>query len=122
MGYDVGLWDRLFGEKIAIEVPGPEGIRNVQVTAKWLARMESEGKIARVSGEFVTAHILDPMQEYHTATWTIGQDISKDELNGFLDESTHAVYVLRIYRDGKRESILLRKDVWDETKRKFEEA
>ena len=39
MNLDVGLWDRLFGEKTVLNVPGPNGGQQVKVSVKWLEKM-----------------------------------------------------------------------------------
>lgn len=48
----VGLWDALFGEKCLLSVPSEDGaMRQVEVTKKWLDKMEREGHIAKTSHE-----------------------------------------------------------------------
>lgn len=61
MNFDVGLHDRLFGERITIEVPTKGGgTRSVSVTKRWLERMQSEGKMSSLAT--VTMHVADPVR------------------------------------------------------------
>ncbi|MGH7514763.1 MAG: hypothetical protein ACREOQ_17800 [Gemmatimonadales bacterium] len=122
MRLHTGFWDWLFGKKVTIELPGPGGVRRVKASERWLAQMEREGRMARAEGEHVTVHVLDPARGYHTTVWKIGEDISSEKAAEFIDQATQALYLLRVYREGSPESFLLRKDVWDDTKRKFDQV
>ena len=62
MDFDTGLWDRIFGKRVTIDLPGPEGGRNVSVTERWFRKMQAEGKITRSLDEHVTVHVLDPVR------------------------------------------------------------
>lgn len=63
MKKSVGFWDSLFGERVTLEIPSPNGgIKKVEVTKKWLEKMEREGKMKPVSSPKVRVNILDPMK------------------------------------------------------------
>lgn len=62
MRTSVGLWDSLFGKKISIDIPLPDGtVRKVQATEKWFQEMQRQGKITPLPGSTVKVNILDPM-------------------------------------------------------------
>lgn len=117
MRFDTGLWDRLFGRKVTLNLPGPGGDRRVRVTAKWLAQMEREGKIAASTRDHLTAHVLDPQRHYYTETWTVGENISQEQAQQFRDPSTEAVYVLVSYEEGHPKRALVSRDYWNKAKR-----
>jgi hypothetical protein len=122
MDFCVGFIDRLFGERIPLEVPGPDGkIITRNVTKKWLDRMIAEGKMSPVSGgrRTVTAHILDPVNGYTLETWVVGDNVQPELVQKFGNKSKNAIYVLRCYRDGKLESNILRQDLWNQAKKQI---
>jgi hypothetical protein len=46
----IGIWDALFGKRVTMEIPTPDGsVKKVEVTKKWLEQMESQGKMKQVS-------------------------------------------------------------------------
>jgi hypothetical protein len=128
MQFDVGLWDRLFGAKITVGIPGPGGSRKVRVSAKWLAKMQAEGKISETQGEFVTAHILDPMGatgpggslSYRTETWTIGTDVPREIVREFADPVSHELFVLVQWKDGSPHSSAVARSLWQQAKAAFD--
>jgi len=62
MKTSVGFWDALFGERVTLEIPSPNGnTKKVAVTKKWMEKMEREGKMKPVSSPTVKVNILDPM-------------------------------------------------------------
>src|SRR5260370_24389584 len=49
MQTSVGFWDAIFGRKVTMELPMPDGsIKRLEVTKRWLAEMEREGKLGPV--------------------------------------------------------------------------
>jgi hypothetical protein len=62
MKTSVGFWDALFGERVTLEIPlSNGGVKKVEVTKKWMEKMEREGKMKQVSFPTVKVNILDPM-------------------------------------------------------------
>lgn len=121
MGFDIGLWDRLFGERLIIEVPGQGGTRKVSVTKKWLERMQGEGLISEDPAESVTAHVLEPGRGYYTEVWAIGEDIAADRAARFREAGTDAVYVVIAYKDGEKHKMIMTREIWNEAKAKYDE-
>jgi hypothetical protein len=84
--FSVGLWDRLFGKQVELEVPSAHGetVRR-HVTEKWLQSMESDGKISRVSPDErarrlvsviqlgVTASAIDLADSDSTLRWVLNR-------------------------------------------------
>ena len=129
MDFDMGPDDRLHGERVEIEMPGPGGVRRVSVTKRWLEEMIKQGKIAPADGEYVQVHILDlggpvraslglsgPNDEYTVATWRIGQDVPKEMVERFRDPRTQAIYAVVQYDEGRARTLLMRYDLWLSTK------
>ncbi len=63
MRTSVGFWDALFGERVTMEIPMSDGaIKKVEVTRKWLAYTEREGKFVKVS-QPNPEEVADPLME-----------------------------------------------------------
>ena len=61
MKTSVDRLDALFGEKVTVEIPAPNGgVKRIKVTKKWVENMEMEGKIKQVSSPIYTAQ-SDPL-------------------------------------------------------------
>ncbi len=59
----VGFWDALFGEKVTLQIPLPNGgVKKVVVTKKWVEQLEREGKMNQVSSPSQTNQ-SDPLLE-----------------------------------------------------------
>ncbi len=121
MKFSVGLIDELFGERVTLEIPGPDG-RTVtrQVTEKWLAKMVAEKRMSRINQRTVSAHILDPDRGYFVETWIVGEDIDPELVEDFEDKKAHAIYVMTSYKKGKPYSKVMREDLWRQAKKMFE--
>ncbi len=116
--FDVGLWDRWFGERITIEGTGPDGRPfERSVTKKWLDQTETAERITPVAG--IEVHMLDAAKGYHVLSWIIGEHVSEETVDNFKDEETDAIYAMTSYKEGEPETAVLRKDVWDTLKRKL---
>lgn len=56
MKTSVGFWDALFGKRVTLEIPSPNGsVKKAEVTKKWLEKMKNEGKIKQVSSSGQTS-------------------------------------------------------------------
>lgn len=116
MRFDVGLLDRLFGERVTIEVPMDDvSTREVRVTKRWLEKMQREGKAQRVDDTYVTAHIVGP-DGYQKTTLKIGEDIPREQYDKLLDRETNALYALTVYEDGVPTTNVIPKHLWDQAK------
>lgn len=136
MRFDVGLVDRLFGKKTTLELPGPGGtLRTVSVSVKWLEKMQLEGRITLAPPREVKVHILDPggplrvemglsgsSEEYYVATWIVGEDISEDQCERFIDRKTDAIYAMTVYEKGIPKTSIVHKDLWDRAKSQMDSA
>ena len=138
----VGLWDALFGKKVTIEVPTQTGgVKKVQVTQKWLERMQGAGQMKDVTSEMVKVNVLDPMgglsiknfddpsefldalgeprSDVQTEYWRIGERVTQEQYDNFLDPETQELYALTTYEDGQARTFVVQKSVWDETREKM---
>jgi hypothetical protein len=135
----VGLWDALFGERVTIELPLPTGgVKRVEVTKKWLERMEREGKIKPVSSSTVKVNILDPMgglcadqfddpadfldaiveprDDHRVEYWVVGEQVSEAQHEKFLHPETKELYALTTYEDGKPSTYLVLRPLWEQAR------
>ncbi|MCU0784932.1 MAG: hypothetical protein MUF81_12995 [Verrucomicrobia bacterium] len=139
MKTSVGLWDALFGVRITIEHPSPNGgVKKVQVTKKWFDQMQRERKIKPVSGPMVPVNILDssggldPKQfddptdyldalakrgDYFVEFWTVGVEVSEEQYRKFLDPDTQELYALKRHQDGAPNTYLVRRDLWEDVRK-----
>lgn len=116
MRFDVGLWDRLFGERVTLEVPTPDG-RTIKrsVTKKWLEQMKAKRELRPIDA--IRVHMLDPLKGYHVLDWIIGKDVPQESVEKFRDPGTDALYAMTWYEEGKAHIAVVRKDKWDDLRR-----
>jgi hypothetical protein len=62
----------------------------------------------------VTAHILDPKNGDHKATWTVGTDVPNDVVSRLADGSD--IYVVRAYFSGEMKQMICKREAWLKTK------
>lgn len=132
----IGLWDALFGERVRVEIPSPiGGIRTVEVTKKWLEKMEGEGKMKPISSDTVKVNILDatggvsfdqfdepedflnalaqPKDPYRIEYWTIGKQVSKQDYEVYCDRETKELFALRKFENGKPCTHFVSRHLWE---------
>ena len=137
MKTSVGFWDAMFGERVTLEIPKPNGrVKKVKVTKKWMKKMECEGKVKQMPPTTVKVNILDPMggltfdqfddpaefmdalgelrDEHCIEYWSIGDQVSQEEYEKFLDPKTKELYAIRKYEDGNPSTFLFQKDLWEQ--------
>lgn len=128
MRYAVSLFDAIFGRKVVVEIPNPAGgVRKITVTAKWVEKMEREGKLSPADKRYVQVHILDPEaamtellegregsdeSDHRVEHWVIGENISVAQYEKFVDPKTKGLYAVTRYADGKRTISLVQRDLW----------
>jgi hypothetical protein len=141
MQTSVGIWDAIFGKKVTIELPLPNGgVKRVRVTERWLAQMERQGKVKPVGGQTVKVHILDPASGlgdlfglspeetreaglsdapdvYRVEEWVIGRDVSAEQYHELKDPETGELFALMSIKDGQRRPFCLPRKQWLEAKR-----
>lgn len=144
MRFSVGVWDALFGERVTLELPGPDGqlIRR-RVTLKWLKQMEALGMANKLEGEFVRVHVLYPSgsvnleniadpdelfdsltaskNHYRVETWRIGSDISAEDAENLRDKETGDIYAVAVYENGKQRMRTLPRELWQQGKAQMDE-
>lgn len=108
----VGFFDFLFGRKVTIEHTEPDGtVLKWRATERWLKKMQQEGEISELSTVDVCMLNLTKIE---TFTWIIGQDISQEDTDKFLDKETGYIYAMTAYKEGKPIVSLLKKNMWDQ--------
>jgi len=76
MKTSVGLLDALFGKRVTIELPTPNGESNtVKVIEKWLAKMETEGKVRKVTNLAESADRRSAYRHGRPSSGTISVDL-----------------------------------------------
>jgi hypothetical protein len=124
MNFSVGLWDRLFGEKATLEIPGENGMTIKRtVTKKWLYEMERQGKISKPLENVVRVHHLDPRDfrnnGYTTAHWAIGEDITTELYEKSKDPDTKELYAITTYFGDDSHTTYVKKEIFEEWLQKF---
>jgi len=126
-----GWWDRLFGKKMVMNVPNPDGsTRQVSVTESWRDLMIDHGVIRP---EVVSVHVKDldyeiyrllpeqyrsriPRGPRYTEQWHVrSKGISPSVLSTFYDKQTQAMYAVCHTEDPQKgpETSLVPKSFWD---------
>jgi hypothetical protein len=127
----VGFWDSLFGERITVELPLPDGtIRSVRVTKKWLQDLEGRKLARNVTATTVRVNILDPLGRLHSNDASdvrieyhvIGKTISEEQYAQFVDSETKELYAIVSYEDGKPPRFFLERALWEKGRRDMENA
>ena len=118
MRFSIGLWDSLFGERITIEIPTPDGkITKREVTKKWFERKQSKGKIKDATNKMIKVHLINPLEDYKIQYWAIGKDIDESMVNKFKDENTGDLYALISFDQGKQKVSVMKKEFWEKAKK-----
>lgn len=64
--------------------------------------------------------MLDVLKGYYVTTWVIGRDVTEETVTKFKDPTTGALYAITFFRDGKPETNVVTKVLWDEAKQKLD--
>jgi hypothetical protein len=97
--------DYLLGKYMLDEIDPGETYRVI----KYFQNNESKPIIIRV-------HILDPYAEdgYVVTNWSIGEEINQDLVDKFRDPETGDLYVIFVYEEGEKRTVLLKKEKFNE--------
>lgn len=141
MRTSIGILDAIFGKKVSLELPTPDGaVKRIRVSERWLAEMQRNGKIKPVGGQTVKVHILDaagnmgdllgfsPEESrdmglpgaadvYRVEEWIIGRDITPEDYDKLKDRKTGELFAFILMKDGERRPFCLPRDKWLEAKR-----
>ena len=115
MRFSVGILDAFFGEKVVVEARQDDGtVKKTRVTKAWLERMETQGKLKTVAApkDEVHVHLVGPDGLQHTSV-IIGKDIPEQRYRSLVDPETGALYALKFYKNGKPETMIIKREVWD---------
>jgi len=128
----VGLWDALFGKKVTIEMSTPTGgVKKVRVTEKWLERMQGAGQMKDVTSEMVKVNVLEPMRAltaadpterpdpHHVEYWRIGDRVTQEQYDTFLDHETGELYAFTTYENGRSRTFVVQRSLWEDTRKKM---
>lgn len=130
MQFSMGFFDWLFGEKIEIPLPGG---RTRTVTRRWFEEMQRKGLITDVTSTRVRVHLLrplaaamydmmggNPIPTYSLAIWTIGNEVSKEQVEKHRDSTSgdlYAVVMSKLDRSTMKMNIvpeLCSREYWNE--------
>jgi len=92
--------------------------------------MQREGKMGATDKQRVWVHISDPEAVLLGAfgleggsetgvlveSWVVGENVSTEQYEKFLDPETQALYAFTSYESGERRVYLVRKEIWDATR------
>lgn len=118
MKFSIGFWDTLFGKKIVMEIPGPNGkIIKRKVSKKWLEKMKEEGQVKEIKDKMIRVHMINPVSGTSVGYWTIGEDVDEETVNKFCDPETGDLYALTSFEKGEPKISVLKKDFWEKSKK-----
>jgi hypothetical protein len=118
MKFSSDLWDALFGKKVIMEIPSPTGkIIKRKVSKKWLEKMKDEGQVKEIKDAMIRVHMINPVSGISVGYWTIGKDIDEATVNEFRDPETGDLYALTSFKNGEPKISVLRKDLWEKSKK-----
>ena len=60
----------------------------------------------------IKVHILDPIKGYYIDEWVLDEDISKEDVKGFVTPNGE-LYVVVVYQDGQPQIMVTKKEVWE---------
>ena len=137
MRFAVGIWDRLFGERITLQLHDGTVRR---VSRKWWEEMQRQEKVREVGGEGVTVHILSagpdlsgidsphvldeillsqaPGPLVRTEIWLVGRDVPRETVDQNKDPETGHLYVLMARREGYDElqPFMVTRSLWEKAR------
>lgn len=103
-----------------MKLPMHDGtIKTVEVTEKWLARMEAQGKICNVSDSAVLVHAIEKLPSFSgderfvegERHWIIGQDIGQSDYAKLKDENGD-LYAFVIHEGDGARTVCVDKRMW----------
>jgi hypothetical protein len=142
MKTSMGPWDALFGERITLDLPLPDGTtKRVVVTKKWWEEMVKQGKIKDVTPSIVKVNILgsglrvpagstnpveivnaleaeDPLVQIEH--WQVGVQVSNEQYAEFLDHASKELYAIRKHDVGQIRTLLVQRSLWEQTRQVME--
>jgi len=62
----------------------------------------------------VTAHILDPKTGYSTQIWTVGQHVTREDVEELSEDGN--VFVVVAYVQGQPKSVICKRTIWLQVK------
>lgn len=121
MSFSVGFIDKLFGEKIELEIPDGNGnVIKRTVTKKWYDKMVREGKFSTVKEEIIKVHMLHPFDGYIILNWVVGVDIPEETVAKFINDEGE-LYALTVFEDGEQNVMVITKEMFDNAYERFSE-
>lgn len=122
MKFAVGLWDYLWGDKVTIEIAGPDNeLIKRKVTKRWFEVMQREGKMRELEN-VVRVHMLHVLNGYNIQNWVIGQDIDAETVEKFRDSESDDIYAMTHYKDGEEQTQMLARNLWEKARREMDAA
>lgn len=141
MKYALGVVDWLFGAKTTITLPNG---REQRVSVQWFEKMKHEslhepilgGSRLPPDGMSVNVHMIGAVHEltyadladvdsflrrvdtgYRMTQWTVGVEVSAEEVARHWDVETESLYVLMKIVDGDRLAVLMTRDLFDRSRK-----
>jgi len=135
----VDFWDKLFGKRVSFDLPMPDGsVKKMRVTMKWLEKIQKQRLMKDVTSEMVKVNILDPtggisQENYEDPTqfieslleqkeiqrveyWRIGDRVTQEQYDNFLDSETGELYAITTYEDGKPRTFITQRSMWEQAR------
>ncbi len=112
MQFSVGIFDALFGRKIEVQIPGPDGAEiSRRVSQKWFDSMIHTGEIKPL--ESVRVNIFHPAGNY-AEDWIIGHRVDQESVDKFKDKVTGELYAVTHLKNRQPETFPVVKSIYDQ--------
>ena len=140
-GY-VGLWDRLFGKRITVDMPLPYGgTKSVTVTEKWMELMETKRKARDISSQMIRVNIIDDSAQIGAETddpeklldsilssgptirkevWHVGVSVPQEVCAKLADPETGELYGIARIQNGTKGVKLMQRKLWEVARQAIE--
>ena len=110
----MGLFSKLFGERVEIEVMDESGVKRMRKVSKTeFGRWEKEGRMSKLPT--IRAHISG-LHGMRIEEWVVGAHITKQAFEQFKDEATGDLYVGEVLEKGKPKQSIMHKKTWEDLK------
>jgi len=75
-------------------------------------------KLLKKTPKNITANILDPDGVYQIKLWTVGSEVSSENVSRLSDGKN--IYVVQVYETGGVTEIICKREIWLSTKAKMD--